>query len=64
MSWLMILVGWAGIITGNIFWIGHAIYELIKTDAGFFAIVLSNLGFWLLHIAISIVLLLVGLARK
>ena len=64
MSWLMILVGWVGIITGNIFWIGHAIYELIKTDAGFFTIVLSNFGFWLLHMAISIVLLLVGLAPK
>ena len=64
MSWLMILVGWVGIITGNIFWIGHAIYELIKTDAGFFTIVLSNFGFWLLHMAISIVLLLVGLVPK
>ena len=64
MSWLMILVGWLGIVTGNIFWIGHAIYQLVKTDAGFFTIVLSNFGFWLLHMVISIVLLLVGLARK
>ena len=64
MSWLILLVGWLGIVTGNIFWIGHAIYQLVKTDMGFFTIVLSNFGFWLLHMAISIVLLLVGLARK
>lgn len=60
MKYLMMLLGWLGLISGNLFWIGHAIYELIKTDAGFFTIVLSNFGYWLLHMAVSIVLLVVG----
>lgn len=64
MSWLILLVGWLGIVTGNIFWIGHAIYQLVKTDMGFFTIVLSNFGFWVLHMAVSIVLIVVGAARK
>ena len=64
MSWLMILVGWLGIVTGNIFWIGHAIYQLVKTDMGSFTIVLSNFGFWVLHMVLSIVLIAIGATRK
>lgn len=64
MSWLMLFLGWLGIVTGNIFWIGHAIYQLVRTDMGFFTVVLSNFGFWVLHMAVSIVLIAIGAARK
>ena len=64
MSWLMIFIGWLGVVTGNLFWIGHAIYQLVKTDMGFFSILAVNFGWWLLHMAVSIILLVFGLASK
>ncbi|ASU03306.1 hypothetical protein [Pseudoalteromonas phage J2-1] len=57
---LMVLMGWLGLISGNLFWIGHAIYELVKTDQGFFTIVATNFGWWLLHMAVSILLFGIG----
>ena len=64
MSWLILFLGWLGVVTGNLFWIGHAIYQLVKTDMGFFTVLLSNLGFWVLHMLVSIIFIVVGIGMK
>lgn len=41
-------------------WITRAIYEMVKTDQGFFTIVFSNMGLGLLQFCIGLVLVFIG----
>ena len=41
-------------------WIIHAIYEMVKTDLGFFTIVFSNLGLGLLQFGLGIAIVMIG----
>ena len=50
-------VGVVGYWSATFVWIGHFIYELVKTDQGFLTLIVSNLVYWLLQMVISLVLL-------
>lgn len=58
---IFLVVGWIAAATSTFVWVAHGIYELIKTDYSFWAILLSNGGFWILQLVIGI--LLVFLAK-
>lgn len=60
---LMIFLGWLGLVSGNLLWIGHGIYELVTKDEGFFSIFFTNLGWWVLHMIVSFFLLGVGYVK-
>ena len=53
-------VGVVGLWSATFIWIGHFIYELVKTDQGFLTLLISNFGYWLLQMVISLVLLFVA----
>ncbi len=57
---IFMFVGAIGLWSASFLWVGHAIYELIKTDQGFFTIFLSNLGLWVVQMLLSWVLLIIG----
>lgn len=61
MAFIFLVVGWIAAATSTFVWVAHGIYELIKTDQSFWAIVLGNGGFWILQLVIGI--LLIGLAK-
>jgi len=53
-------VGVVGLWSATFIWIGHFIYELVKTDQGFLTLLMSNFGYWLLQMVISLVLFFVA----
>jgi len=53
-------VGAVGLWSATFIWIGHFIYELVKTDQGFLTLLMSNFGYWLLQMVISLVLFFVA----
>ena len=55
-----LVLGWVSLVTATFFWVGYSIYELVRTDAGFFSIVLPNVGFWVLQLIVGLILLMVG----
>lgn len=57
---IFMFVGIVGLWSASFLWAGHAIYELIKTDQGFFTIFFSNLGLWVVQMLLSWVLLIIG----
>lgn len=60
----IVLLGlaWLCFISGNVVWIGHALYELFKTDQGFFTVVLSNGFYWIIQMVVGVVLWISGYA--
>ena len=63
MGIIAIILGWLGLISGNLVWIGHGIYQLFTTELGFFEVVLTNGLFWLIQMVVSLVVLLIGLDK-
>ena len=64
MSFIAILLGWLGLISANLVWIGHGIYQLITTNLGFFEVLFSNGLFWLIHMVVSFISLCIGFATE
>lgn len=64
MGFIAIVLGWIGLISSNLIWIGHGIYQLFTTELGFFEVVLTNGLFWLIQMAVSLVVLLIGLYKS
>ncbi|AUR87481.1 TMhelix containing protein [Vibrio phage 1.101.O._10N.261.45.C6] len=60
MSYLSILLGYILLISSTFIWVGHAIYQVVKTDLGFFSIALPNIGYWVLQIVVGIFLVGLG----
>jgi len=46
--------------TSTVIWVGYSIYEMVKTEQGFFEIVLPNAGYWLLQTVVGIILLTIA----
>lgn len=57
---IFLVVGWIATATSTFVWVAHGIYELIKTDYSFWAILLSNGGFWILQLVVGIVLIVLA----
>ncbi len=57
---IFMFVGVVGLWSAPFLWGGHAIYELIKTDQGFFTIFFSNFGLWVAQMLLSGCLLLIA----
>lgn len=52
---VLMVIGWAATVTSTFIWVGYSIYQVIKTDLGFFEIVLPNAGFWLLQLVAGVI---------
>lgn len=63
MGFVSMILGWVLCISATLFWIGRSVWQLFKTDLGFFAIALPNFGFWILQIIVGIIFIIVGLAK-
>lgn len=61
---LVLVLGWILSVTSAFVWGGHGIYQLVKTDLSFWSVLFTNGGFWLLQLAIGVMLVFVGLAVK
>lgn len=57
LAFLSLVVGWLAAVTSTFIWVGYSIYELVKTNQGFFEIVIPNAGCWLLQIVIGVILI-------
>lgn len=64
MGLLVLIIGWLLVVTSTFVWVGHGVYQLIKTDFGFWSILFTNGGFWLLQLIIGLLLVGVGLVTK
>lgn len=60
LAFLSLVIGWVAIVTSTFIWVGYSIWELVKTDQGFFEIVLPNTGCWVLQIVIGIILIMIS----
>lgn len=63
---ILYVIGVISMILGYVFawtawplWIIHAIYEMVKTEQGFFTIVFSNLGLGLVQFILGLALIFV-----
>lgn len=56
LAFLGVLGAWSAIFI----WIGYSLYQVLKTDLGFFDIVLPNLGYGVLQFIVSYILVLIG----
>lgn len=56
------VTGWVAAVTATPVWIIKAIYELIKTDIGFWSIAFSNLGGWVVTLLIAVILFIAAYA--
>jgi hypothetical protein len=63
MLFITALFGWILAISSTFVWIGYSIYQTIKTDLGFFEIVLPNIGFWVLQTVIGVLLVGISLSK-
>tara|TARA_R110000851_G_scaffold271720_1_gene424358 strand:+ start:759 stop:971 length:213 start_codon:yes stop_codon:yes gene_type:complete len=57
---ILVFLGWVGLVSATFMWGGYGIYQLVKTDIGFFSIILPCLGWWVLQMFISWIMLMVG----
>ena len=56
----LIIVGYIAAWSAWPLWIVHAIYEMVRTELGFFTIVFSNLGMGLLQFCLGIAIVVIG----
>ena len=59
---ILVFLGWVGLVSATCLWGGYGIYELIKSDEGFFAIILPCVGYWILQMVLSWIALIFGAA--
>lgn len=64
MAFLVIILGWLLLVTSTFVWVGHGIYQLVKTDLSFWSVLFTNGGFWLLQLIVGLLLIGVGVATK
>lgn len=64
MSYFLMFIGWLLLVSAQFTWIGHGIYQLIKTDLGFFTILFTNGGCWLLHMLVGMVFVFISFVIK
>lgn len=60
MSYILMFIGWVLAATSSIIWAARGIYQLFKTDLGFWEILFSNGGFWLLQLVVGVGFIVVG----
>lgn len=63
-AFVLIVVGYIATWSAWPLWIIHAIYEMVKTELGFFTIVFSNLGLGLLQFCLGITIVMIGTLIK
>lgn len=59
---IFMILGWLLLVSGNLVWIGHGIYELFTTDQGFFTVLFSNGFYWLIQMVLGFISLALGYA--
>lgn len=59
---IFMILGWLLLVSGNVVWIGHGIYELFTTDQGFFTVLFSNGLYWLIQMVSGFISLALGYA--
>ena len=64
MSWVFIGLGWILLATNLFVWIGYSVYQVLKTNLGFFEIILPNIGYFALQAILGFTLLVVPLLTK
>jgi len=57
---ILMVIGYLVVAASTFVWVAKAIYDFVKSDAGFWTIALTNFGMWVLTIVIGLFLLIVG----
>tara|TARA_B100001105_G_C22042633_1_gene294692 strand:+ start:241 stop:459 length:219 start_codon:yes stop_codon:yes gene_type:complete len=58
---LFLFLGWLLLVTTTFLWTGHGIYQLIKTDIGFWTVVSTNLFGWIVQGLVGSVFIGIGM---